>query len=70
MKNRVPAKKKMPAPEEIIATFGEARVVRVEGKIELRGGPMSDRMEALEWMMVFLPESINETQIRTLPGNS
>ena len=41
--------------EELIATFGEARLLRVDGRIILRGGPMSDRMEALEWVRMFLP---------------
>ncbi len=42
--------------EEVIATFGEARLVRVAGRIQLREGSMSDRMEALEWMSIFMPE--------------
>jgi hypothetical protein len=44
--------------EEVIATFGEARLVRVEGRIELHGGSMSDRMEALEWMALTLPDEM------------
>lgn len=61
MKNRVAGKKKLPLQEEVIATFGETRVVRVDGRMELRGGPMSDRTEALEWMsMFFSDESVGE----------
>ena len=43
---------------ELIATFGEARLMKVDGKIQLRGGSMSDRMEALEWLSLFLPEEV------------
>lgn len=42
--------------EEIIATFGDAVLVKAGGRIQLRGGSMSDRMEALEWMSLFMPE--------------
>jgi hypothetical protein len=44
--------------EELIATFGEARLVRVNARIELRGGSMSDRMEALEWVARTLPDEM------------
>jgi hypothetical protein len=40
---------------EIIATFGEAALVRQDGEIELRGGSMADRVEALEWMSLMMP---------------
>jgi hypothetical protein len=36
--------------EEVIASFGEALLVEVDGRIELQGGPMSDRKVALEWL--------------------
>ena len=45
-------------PEEIIAVFGEARIVRVDGKVYLHGGSMADRTEALEWLAMFLPEEV------------
>jgi hypothetical protein len=45
-----------PAREEVIATFGEARLVRVKGRVELRGGSMADRTEALEWLLVMMPD--------------
>ena len=45
-------------PEEIISVFGEARIVRVDGKVHLRGGSMADRTEALEWLAMFLPEEV------------
>ena len=41
--------------EQIIATFGGAQLVKSDGRIELRGGSMADRAEALEWMALFLP---------------
>jgi hypothetical protein len=55
MKNRmtIPAEDRN---EELIACFGEARLVRVNGQIQLRGGSMADRAEALEWLALFLPE--------------
>ena len=42
--------------EEVIALFGEARIIRNDGKVYLRGGSMADRTEALEWLAMFLPE--------------
>lgn len=44
------------ATDHLIAVFGEARLIRREGELCLVGGSMSDRTEALEWMMMFLPE--------------
>lgn len=44
--------------EEIIATFGEARLIRAEGRVYLRGGSMADRMEALEWLSMMMPETV------------
>jgi hypothetical protein len=41
--------------EEIISTFGEAKLVKMDGRIQLRGGTMADRAEALEWMVLFMP---------------
>ena len=59
MKNRV----FQPPPEgdeQIIATFGEAKLVKVDGQIQLWGGSMADRMEAMEWVSLFLPdEAVN-----------
>jgi hypothetical protein len=43
---------------EIVAQFGEARLVRVRGRIYLRGGSMADRMEALEWLAMMMPEEV------------
>lgn len=44
--------------EEVLGNFGEARLVRSEGKIHLRGGSMADRIEALEWVAMFLPDEV------------
>jgi len=43
------------AEGELIASFGEARLVRyLNGKFELRGGTETDRSEAKEWCSLFL----------------
>jgi len=42
--------------EVLIASFGEARLLRVDGALRLTGGSMADRMEALEWVAMFMPE--------------
>ena len=44
--------------EDVVATFGEARLVRVDGRICLRSGSMADRMEALEWLSMMMPETV------------
>ena len=44
-----------PPPEELIATFGEARLVKtLDGKIQLRDGSPEDQARAREWMERFL----------------
>lgn len=43
---------------ELIATFGEARLIQAEGEVCLRGGSMADRMEALEWLSMMMPEAV------------
>jgi hypothetical protein len=43
------------SPDEVIATFGEARLVRyLDGKFELLGGKPEDRREAHEWCSSFM----------------
>lgn len=44
--------------ELVLGRFGEALLVRVNGRIVLRGGTMADRMEAIEWMALFMPNAI------------
>ena len=42
----------------LVAEFGEARLTREHGRLHLRGGSMADRMEALEWIALFLPDEV------------
>ena len=42
--------------QQLIATFGCAQLVKMEEGMILRGGSSSDRLEALEWISLFLPE--------------
>lgn len=42
--------------EEVMAKFGDARLVHSGNRVILRGGSMADRMEALEWLAIFHPE--------------
>ena len=48
-----------PPEEELIAGFGEARLVRrLDGKFELRGGTPGDRTAAKEWISLFMHEAV------------
>ena len=40
----------------VLAAFGDATLVKGESGLELRGGTMADRSEALEWVSLFMPE--------------
>ena len=42
--------------DDLVAVFGEAKLVRRDGVLRLMGGTMADRMEAMEWVMMFLPD--------------
>jgi hypothetical protein len=42
--------------ERLIATFGRAELIKTTDGMVLRGGSASERMEALEWISLFLPE--------------
>lgn len=44
--------------EEQVATFGEARLIRKGGEIYLIGGSMADRAEAMEWVLLFIPDEV------------
>lgn len=48
----------MEEQEELIAVFGDARLVKVNGRVHLRGGSMADRTEALEWIALNLPDTV------------
>ena len=51
----------------LLASFGDAQLLKVDGMIRLRGGSMTDRVEALEWLSSFIPEGVSSCQsvIRT-----
>ena len=55
---RAPAAIQAMEGADILAQFGEAVLVRLEGRIILRGGSMTDRMEALEWLSTFMPDAV------------
>jgi hypothetical protein len=45
--------------EFLVAIFGKGRLVQtVGGRYELRGGTLSDLLEAREWASLFMPEAI------------
>ena len=45
--------------EELIATFGQAQLVRtLDGKSELRGGTAEDRQKAKEWISMFWQRAV------------
>jgi len=45
--------------DEIVAVFGEAKLVRrLDGKAELRGGTDQDRIAAKEWIALFWHEAV------------
>ncbi len=50
------------AYDEVVAVFGEARLVKIEGRLHLLGGSMADRTEAVEWVMMFLPDEVVRMQ--------
>jgi len=50
-----------PDPDEIVAVFGQAKLVRrLDGKTELRGGTEQDRITAKEWIALFWHEAVLE----------
>jgi hypothetical protein len=44
--------------DEVVATFGEAQLVRLHDRLQLRGGSMAERAEALEWIALFMPGEV------------
>jgi len=45
--------------EQIITTFGQARLVRLaDGSAELRGGHTQDQTAAKEWISLFMHEAV------------
>jgi len=57
MKNRLFDTGKVDS-DEIVATFGEAQWVRVKDRLQLRGGSMAERAEALEWIALCMPGEV------------
>ena len=56
MMNRVLAEK---GAELLVAEFGRGQLVRKNnGRYELRGGSLSDLLEAREWASLFMPEAV------------
>ena len=44
---------------ELIASWGEARLIKyLDGKVELKGGSKEDRIEAREWISMFLNDAV------------
>ncbi|HYG34356.1 MAG TPA: hypothetical protein VEC99_06205 [Clostridia bacterium] len=44
---------------EIIATFGQAKLVKyLDGKLELKGGSNEDRTAAKEWISLFMHDIV------------
>jgi hypothetical protein len=44
---------------EVVATFGQAKLIHtLEGKWELVGGSTGDRLEAQEWISLFMHEAV------------
>ena len=44
---------------ELIASWGEARLIKyLDGKLVLKGGSKEDRMEAREWISMFLNDAV------------
>ena len=43
----------------VVALFGQARLMReADGRFQLEGGNRHDRMAAIEWTSLFLPEAV------------
>ena len=44
---------------KLIASWGEARLIKyLDGKVELKGGSKEDRIEAREWISMFLNDAV------------
>ncbi|MDB6020704.1 MAG: hypothetical protein JWQ04_561 [Pedosphaera sp.] len=61
MKNRIMPRKSS-RTENVITTFGRARLVRLaNGATELRGGQSADQTTAKEWISLFMHEAVLRT---------
>ena len=44
---------------EVIASWGEAQLIKyLDGRLELKGGSKEDRIEAREWISMFLHDKL------------
>jgi hypothetical protein len=44
---------------EVMASWGEARLIKyLDGKLVLKGGSKENRMEAREWISMFLNDAV------------
>ena len=44
---------------ELIASWGQAQLIKnLDGKVVLKGGSKEDRMEAREWISMFLNDAV------------
>jgi hypothetical protein len=44
---------------ELVASWGEARLIKyLNGKVELKGGSKENRIEAREWISMFLNDAV------------
>ena len=44
---------------EVIASWGQARLIKyLDAKVELKGGSKEDRIEAREWISMFLNDAV------------
>ncbi len=51
--------------EQIITTFGSAKLVLTEGgHTELRGGTLADQVAAKEWISLFMHEAVPQFRSR------
>jgi hypothetical protein len=45
--------------DEVMASWGEAQLIKyLEGKLVLKGGSKEDRIEAREWISMFLNDAV------------
>lgn len=56
---REPYPQPTPQPEALIATFGQARLVKLPDRTyELLGGSEADRAAAIEWISLFMKNDV------------
>jgi hypothetical protein len=59
--------KSMAPPEELIATFGSARILKLpNGHLEIHGGTDQEKAQAHDWMKQFLTQEKGSTYNKRL----